>query len=300
MELSTRSISLEDLKKLLGPKSFCTKDILLVRISSSRVRLSVSNALLDCMLFLYCKRGSMRLLVNDKEYLVGADEYAVLMPGTVINKSDIDDNKLHDMYVMGFSLGLIKSVIRKDKTAWSLFQTLHTNPLVMHNGRNNMSMDYYGRIARNILSQPMTVYQEDTLKYLFSALLCEILAHLHRSLAVDAVSNEIKDLYSHELVERFVKEVIADDGMHRSVAYFAGILCCTPSYLYKYVHHITGMKPIDIINRCAVESIKEALKDRSMSIKEVSEKFNFANPSFFGVYVKKHLGASPCKVRDTL
>ena len=48
----------------------------------------------------------------------------------------------------------------------------------------------------------------------------------------------------------------------------------------------------------AMEHIKYKLRNSDKSIKEIAEEFNFSNQSFFGKYVKAHLGISPQQYRD--
>lgn len=53
-----------------------------------------------------------------------------------------------------------------------------------------------------------------------------------------------------------------------------------------------------MINEYTMEHIKYQLRNSDKSIKEIAEEFNFPNQSFFGKYVKAHLGVSPQQYRD--
>ena len=57
--------------------------------------------------------------------------------------------------------------------------------------------------------------------------------------------------------------------------------------------------PLSIINEHAMEQIKYELKHSDMSIKEIADHFDFVNPSFFGKFVKQHLGMSPLQFRNS-
>jgi AraC-like DNA-binding protein len=46
-----------------------------------------------------------------------------------------------------------------------------------------------------------------------------------------------------------------------------------------------------------MEQIKFQLNHSDMSMKELADYFDFANPSFFGKFVKQHLGMSPMQYR---
>lgn len=79
---------------------------------------------------------------------------------------------------------------------------------------------------------------------------------------------------------------------------YADRLCITPKYLSAVCKATTGKTASDIINRYVVEDIRRLLKQPGKSIKEIANELDFPNLSFFGKYVKKHLGTSPTQYRN--
>ena len=75
-------------------------------------------------------------------------------------------------------------------------------------------------------------------------------------------------------------------------------VCYTPKHFSKVIKQACGRTPLDLINETTVEHIKYRLKRSEKSIKEIAEEFNFPNQSFFGKYVKAHLGTSPANYRN--
>ena len=59
----------------------------------------------------------------------------------------------------------------------------------------------------------------------------------------------------------------------------------------------SGETASELINRYVVKDIDFLLKQRGKSIKEICNELEFPNLSFFGRYVKKHLGLSPKQYR---
>ena len=100
------------------------------------------------------------------------------------------------------------------------------------------------------------------------------------------------------IFRKFAEKLSADNGMHRSVSYFADALFYSPKYLSKVVKKTCGRTPLELINETAIEHIKHRLKHSDKSIKEIAEEFNFPNQSFFGKFVKAHTGMSPVRYRD--
>ena len=95
----------------------------------------------------------------------------------------------------------------------------------------------------------------------------------------------------------FIELVNADNGTHRSVAYYADKLCYSPKYLSSVIKDTTGKTPMQFIQENTIKHIKYKLRHSNMSIKEVADSFNFPNASFFGKFVKLHTGMTPIEYR---
>ena len=86
----------------------------------------------------------------------------------------------------------------------------------------------------------------------------------------------------------------------RSVAYYADRLSITAKYLSVVCKKESGKSASKIIDAYVLKDIKELLRNSTYSIKEISNKLAFPNTSFFGRYVKKHLGCTPNELRRKL
>lgn len=58
------------------------------------------------------------------------------------------------------------------------------------------------------------------------------------------------------IFRKFAEKLSADNGMHRSVSYFADALFYSPKYLSKVVKKTCGRTPLELINETAIEHIK--------------------------------------------
>ena len=123
-----------------------------------------------------------------------------------------------------------------------------------------------------------------------------MLAKLFENIPLTSTPKILNDR-STQIFRRFVEKVTEDNGTHRSVAYYADQLCYSPKYLSTVIKIVCGKAPLALINEHAMEQIKVQLKHSDMSMKELADYFDFANPSFFGKFVKQHLGMSPMQYR---
>lgn len=96
---------------------------------------------------------------------------------------------------------------------------------------------------------------------------------------------------------RFMKLLAIHYREEREVAFYASKLCVTPKYFSTMVKKASGKSPGKWIDEVVMEEIHYLLKNSNISIKEIAYQLNFANVSFFGKFVKRHVGLSPYHYR---
>jgi len=100
-----------------------------------------------------------------------------------------------------------------------------------------------------------------------------------------------------KLYRRFIFMLSDEHTRPRSVAAFAEELCVTPKYLTAVCRARSGKTAGAIIADSTIATIKHYLLYSDLTIKEIAVSLGFSNLSFFGKYVKKHLGMSPTEYR---
>ena len=78
---------------------------------------------------------------------------------------------------------------------------------------------------------------------------------------------------------------------------FARQLNVTPKYLSVILKDTMNKRPSEIIQMFTIKIIKYRLRFSKKSIQDIALELNFANASFFGKYVKEHIGMSPLEYR---
>lgn len=100
------------------------------------------------------------------------------------------------------------------------------------------------------------------------------------------------------LFKRFMDLIESAYPRPRSVSYYAERLNVTPKYFSSVCKQVGGQKATDIIDQYVVKDIVYLMSHTQKSIKEIACELDFSNLSFFGKYVKKHLGVSPKNYRE--
>ena len=74
----------------------------------------------------------------------------------------------------------------------------------------------------------------------------------------------------------------------------------TPRYFATIIREKSGMSPGGWIARFVIAEAKTLLANPDNSVKEVSNRLNFPNQSFFGRYFRQNTGLTPRQYRKSL
>ena len=66
----------------------------------------------------------------------------------------------------------------------------------------------------------------------------------------------------------------------------------------KCVKDESGRSPLDLIHETTVSTIRQQLRYSNKTVKEICNELDFPTLSFFGKFVREHLGMSPTEYRQ--
>lgn len=102
------------------------------------------------------------------------------------------------------------------------------------------------------------------------------------------------------LVKHFIYMLSNQHSKFLSVAEYADKLHITSKYLSTICRCVTNKTPSQIINEYIIREVKARLTNPNLSIKEISNIVGFANPSHFGVFIKRNTGKTAQELREEL
>ena len=216
----------------------------------------------------------------------------------LVSKPDFDPNTLAERWDDIVSdenssvlLNRVTSGLYPPGSTFKIFTTLE----YVHENSNyqDYSFDCEGEL--NVDGNEIHCYHKAVVQHLFAAIFCEMMGYLNKEIADSEKAKLSKEgiKQADHILRKFMELLSKDNGMHRSVTYFADALCYTPKHFSKVIKQACGRAPLDLINETAIEHIKYRLKHSDKSIKEIAEEFNFPNQSFFGKFFKRCAGMSP-------
>lgn len=84
----------------------------------------------------------------------------------------------------------------------------------------------------------------------------------------------------------------------RGVEFYADKLFLSPKYLSGVSKAVCGYTVQELVFKAIIRKCMSMLDSTNKTVQEISEEFNFPNPSSFGTFFKKQAGMSPQKYRE--
>lgn len=165
------------------------------------------------------------------------------------------------------------------------------NPVIkMNQDEVDLMMKYYELLVFKVTHQQMSIGRE-TVRDIIRCFAYDLLSNINRHLDSEGEGDMLRQ--SDRIYRRFMLMLAENSNANRSVKSYADELCVSPKYLTSVCRKHSDYTAGELIAASVVGRIKQLLLYSDLSIKEVAAEMGFDNLSFFGKYVRKHLGLSP-------
>lgn len=242
-------------------------------------------------IMLFCTRGSMRVRLNLKEFLLQKNQVLVMLPNTIGECLEFTDDCLLAMIAytgnkFGSGLNASYSI---------MFQKLLSKRPVIQLSEAEMqeSLTIYEFMRKKMEQVDFGFTREALNGYM------QVLFSNGYQWLTNHIQKEEKELKTEsrqqELFNRFLELVQKHYKEERGIAFYADKLCLTPKYLSLAIHQASGRYAGDWIKDYVILEAKALLKSKMYTVQQISDMLNFANASFFGKYFKAAAGCSPRK-----
>ena len=184
-----------------------------------------------------------------------------------------------------------------NKQMWEYYQFVLRNHVVGFEDGDWSRFIRYEELMTDSLADGTKKFQDRIVRSLWQAVIYEFLSVVDRYVAHVQPSVD-KSIGSELLSSRFMEMLALSEGRIHSVAEFATRLFVTPKYLSMSVKQTTGKAALAWIHEAVAKEAERLLTHSDQSIKEVADHLNFPNASFFGKFVKQHLGDTPANIQN--
>lgn len=247
----------------------------------------------DKFVVIVCTQGKMQVDMGGKHIEVRAND--VLMSHTLMPFDDVMFSADFQCASVAFSHRYAVSMLTDEHMALTNFIRIPDNPLIHLTEEDNKMVVVYGNLVLFKLKQKGDPFFRVTLDALMRLTMLELMRYY--TLSHRSNDEDVADDSNSTLFKRFILLLTQDNCKHRSVAYFASELCITPKYLSTVCRRESDKTPTEWIQQHITERIRHLLLHSNLSVKEIATKMDFPNLSFFGKYVRQHLGCSPTDFR---
>ena len=254
----------------------------------------------DMFIVLICNIGRLQTDINGKQYLIEAGDMLLC------NSFHTLTDALHSI---DFSCSIYcfpgtqsqEAVFVNEKVLRDIFFA-NDNPVIHLTEEQMRLFRTYKILIAQKMEDDASRYSEQSMSGLHKAILYDILAIIdkrkHESAEATNTHGEESPSVKSDTVKRFLMLLAEDDSHHHTVEYFASQLCITPKYLSVICRQETGKPPSVWIRERLIEKIRYYLLNTSLSAKEIAHRVDIPNSSFFGKFVKQHLGCTPIEYRN--
>jgi len=242
----------------------------------------------------FCHRGSMDFVFNDRPYTCKAGEFVFWFAGSKV--ADWSFSAKFKASILLVERNFLDDNIPDQ--SWGIDALLYSreNP-VLHLGDKNDKQRVLSnfQLLYHKYSETEHRFYNEVLKLQMRLFIFEMWHTF-----ANEYEHRKRTLESGSLYERFMQLAQEHCMKEREVQYYAERLHITAKYLNYVCKQNTGITASEWVQRCARERIILLLQNKNLNISEIADEMNFSSRSFFTRYVKKVLGFTPREFRNRL
>ena len=246
-------------------------------------------------LLAYCSKGMSQISVNGEQYEIHACEIFICPPEMSLENILISPD--FEYQAICISSRLLQIALNDYIKVWNQLVYIQKIRIIKteeddNEIRINSTQLLKVWLEREVNNDIEVKYRAEIIKGLVSTTLLGLCFRLHKQIdeSVDTKQNV-------SLFNRFLELLQTTENKHQTVDYYASRLCISSKYLTIICKKNSGKTANEWIQEYKLSAIINYLRTTDWSIKEISNLLGFPNTSFFGKYVKDHLGCSPLEYR---
>ncbi len=237
------------------------------------------------------EEGKLRLTANNEHFYVDRPSI-ITIPQSVVHGLEFESGSKG--HLISLSANAVEKMLRYDV---EVIYELDTISITHSAQENSLVTDAYTTIQKCILEYEISLPGKDlALQYLVGMLLLRLYRINHSNQTVIHTLNQNE----RSLFRNFRKLVQENNSIKKRIEDYAHDLGITVASLSHLCKAIAGKSPKEVVLDFLILNIKSALKNREMSISEVSYMFDIDDPSYFSRLFKQKTGFTPKEYRSGL
>jgi len=243
-------------------------------------------------LILLCDNGSLSVNINFKDYNLKKGDVVIILEGSFLRITNASEDIKFCFVATSsdFSDFLNGAVIPMTIKQWFM-----ANPMISLNESLHRDCKSIYFMMKKMVRTPGLEYKEHIAAHYLSILTLMV----YQYLKIEQQNNQPADSMSRkeQIFSRFIYYLKNNYTKERKVTFYADKLCLSPKYMSSVIWQVSGKYATEWIDDYVVLESKSLLRNKTMSIKEVCNRMNFPNQSFFAKFFKQHTGMTPREYR---
>lgn len=252
--------------------------------------------------FCHCQQGRMEIDVSGTHYVLNPGQVFVCPSGAYVDNLLITPD--FKFSVLCLTDRIIQSVLSTNVDIWNRAVYVRKEHVIDSMPHQNDDLGkHFMALANAIFKSGDFPFREEMSRTILQLILLGFCARLKE---IEKKETEVNGMVPTKPTQatiqfkKFLALIREEEVKHKPVYYYAEKMFISAKYLSHICKEVTGKSANDFIQMAVVEEITYYLRSTTLSVKEISNKLGFPNISFFGKYVKQHLGASPNEYRRQL
>lgn len=231
-------------------------------------------------------RGTLRGVINLREYTMHEGSIVFITPGTIVEPIDASD----DFLMEGLGLPADKFLLAHGGKLPDLFNGQTRDGRMAVSTENCEIIDRMLRLLHDLMACENTA--ESVIYNMVAAI-----THYYDQLFRDSAAAPSPS-HSAEIFNRFLRLVNLHGRREHQLSFYADRLCITSRYLSTVVQATSGVGAKEWIDRAIVSTAKVMLRHSDKQTTQIADELNFPNVSFFCKYFKRLTGFTPQQYRN--
>ena len=237
-----------------------------------------------------CTKGECELMIDDVVYNFKSGQMCVGFTATVVQTLWMSPD--FECVLLAANIEFLRNI--NISSVSDMFIMIRKNPCVSLSSEDMIALPTYFRYIQSVYNRKERPYRMEMTKHLLMVLCYEIAAIYQKN---GVPENKIYS-YKDTMFRNFVRLLSDKHQDERRVAYYAQELCITPKYLSSVIKEVSNKTAAEWIDDFVLRNIKIFLLTTTLTIQQISDTFNFPNPSFFTQYFKRATGKTPKMFRN--
>lgn len=242
-----------------------------------------------------CTNGKVQGKINGRQVELHKNQVAIIPQNVMV--TDLMITPDFDLKAMFFTNAILQSFLHEKISIWNDVMYIHRQHIITMEDDDMLFYTYFYEMLRLCIGKRTdNPFRTDVIQSLLRSAFLGLCGVLKQKLP--AAHGSTGSISADNHFQRFLDLLHSNEVKYHTVDWYASKLCISPKYLSAICKKNSGKTANEWITEHVMEDIRYYLKQTDYNIKHICNQLGFPNPSFFGKYVKQHLGMTPLQFRS--